>query len=500
MQNLSRILEYHTRIRPHAEALIFEDLRITYAEFYQRVGQVAEWLRDDLDVSPGMIVALLMKNAPAYFELVFALSHVGAVTLPLNYRLSGGEIDYITDHAGAELIIVDDAFAPLTAGLTLSRQVVPNEARYDLRQLTGADRPISAAHDCTPDTLYRLMYTSGTTDRPKGVTHTYGNLYWKNIDHIIALQLTAADRLLVVGPLYHVGGFDLPGSAVFWIGGTIVLLEDFEPQSVLATIEREQITGAWLPPVMTNAILALPNAADYDVSSFKWCVAGGERTPEARIRSFVERFPNARYIDAYGMTETVSGDTFMEAGREIEKIGSTGRPTMHVDVEIRDDHGCTLGPGKEGEICMRGEKVTRGYWRDDERSAASFWPGGWLRSGDVGYLDGDGFLFLTDRKKDMIISGGENIASSEVERVLYEMPEILEAAVIGRPDDKWGETPIAIAVTRPGCTLDLERLQAHCRDHLAGFKVPKDLILMDALPRNPSGKVLKRNLREVFSK
>ncbi len=497
MQNLTRILDYHARTRPNAEAVVFGDLRITYAEMHDRALRAAGWLRH-FGAAPGTVVALLMKNSPAYFDIVFALSHLGAIALPLNYRLSSEEVAYITEHAGAKFIVVDTDLKHLTDGLHINQTELTDSSRRDIRQAAGRNRVTPPAAECTPETLFRLMYTSGTTDRPKGVTHTYGNVYWKNIDHIITLNLTAADRLLVVGPLYHVGGFDLPGSAVFWVGGTIVLMEDFDATSVLETIQREGIIGAWLPPVMTNAILALPDTANYDVSTFKWCIAGGERTPEARIRTFIETFPNARYIDAYGMTETVSGDTFMEAGREIEKIGSTGRPTMHVDVEIRDDDGNRLEAHQEGEICMRGEKVTRGYWKDEERTAAAFWPDGWLRSGDVGYLDEDGFLYLTDRKKDMIISGGENIASSEIERVLYEMPQILEAAVIARPDIRWGETPVAVVVTRPGHSLDLEQLQSHCRRHLGGFKIPRDLILMDTLPRNPSGKVLKRELRRMF--
>jgi len=213
-----------------------------------------------------------------------------------------------------------------------------------------------------------------------------------------------------------------------------------------------------------------------------------------RIRAFSDYFKNARYIDAYGLTETCGGDTFMEAGREIEKIGSTGRAIAHVEIEIRDDAGHSLPPGENGEICLRGPKVTQGYWNDPDKTAASFF-GDWFRTGDVGYLDEDGFLYLTDRKKDLIISGGENIASSEVERVIYDMPEIREVAVIGVPDERWGERPVAIVVLAEGAALDLPGLVNHCRGRLAGFKVPKQLIVRDSLPRNPSGKVLKRVLR-----
>jgi fatty-acyl-CoA synthase len=318
------------------------------------------------------------------------------------------------------------------------------------------------------------------------------------LDQIAALGLGGDERLLVVGPLYHVGGFDLPGVTVLWAGGMLCIAREFEAEAALAAIAAEKLTGAWLAPVMTNALLALPNRADYDTSTLRWVIGGGEKTPETRIRAFAEAFPSARYIDAYGLTESVSGDTLMPPGMEIAKIGSVGRALPHVAVGIRDDDGKPLAPGVEGEICLRGPKITKGYWRDPQKTTASFF-GEWFRTGDVGYLDVDGYLYLTDRKKDMIISGGENIASAEVERVIYEIPAVFEAAVIGLPDDRWGERPVAVVVTRPGAALDFATLEAHCRQHLAGFKVPRQLLLTDELPRNPSGKVLKRILREKFT-
>jgi acyl-CoA synthetase (AMP-forming)/AMP-acid ligase II len=349
-----------------------------------------------------------------------------------------------------------------------------------------------------PDDLFRLMYTSGTTDRPKGVMHTYANFYWKCADHVLSLGLGHENRLLVTGPLYHVGAFDLPGIAVLWVGGMLYVHRDFDPAQVLASIEKEKLTGAWLAPVMLSALLTFPERQHYDVKSLAWVIGGGERTPEARIRAFSGYFTGGRYIDAYGLTESCSGDTLMEAGREIEKIGSVGRALAHVEVEIRDDAGNNLPAGATGEICLRGPKITGGYWKDAKNTAASFY-GDWFRTGDVGYLDADGFLYLTDRKKDMIISGGENIASSEVERVIYQLPGVREVAVIGVPDPKWGERPIAVVVMTRGEKLAYETLATHCRAHLASFKVPKDLVLREQLPRNPSGKVLKRVLRDQLT-
>jgi fatty-acyl-CoA synthase len=327
--------------------------------------------------------------------------------------------------------------------------------------------------------------------------HSYSNFYWKCMEHIVALGLTANERLLVAGPLYHVGAFDLPGLAVLWAGGLLVIQRDFDPDMVLAAIEREGVTGMWLAPAMLNRVLQAAANSNCGVATLRWCIGGGEKTPESRIRAFGTAFPEARYIDAYGLTETCSGDTFMEPGMEIAKIGSTGRPTPHVEVEIKDESGQSLGAMVEGEICLRGPKVFKGYWNDPAKTEASFIDG-WFRTGDVGYLDEDGFLYLTDRKKDLIISGGENIASSEIERVLYELPQVSEAAVVGAPDPEWGERPVAIVVLRGGHTLDFQTMQDHCSRYLARFKVPRELHIRQNLPRNPSGKVLKRELRKEF--
>lgn len=494
MLNLTSQLRFHARVRPDGEALVFEDQRVTWSDLLVRVEDVAAGLKNE-GVGPETIVALVMKNSAAFIELIYAVSHLGAVILPINFRLSGDEIAYITDHAGVDLLIADEEFRPAVqqSGLPtiFLTQTAQSGCASAFEDTNGAPK-ISAR---VGTDLMRLMYTSGTTDRPKGVTHSYDNFYYKNLDMVQALQLSAADRLCMVGPLYHVGACDLPGMAVHMAGGTLVVMRDYDPMGVVELIAREKITGIWLAPVMTSGILELDKTTLPDLHSLQWCIAGGERTPESRIRDFTTTFPKARYIDAYGMTETVSGDTLMEAGLEIDKIGSVGRPVSLIELEIRDDDGNPLAAMETGEICMRGPKVTAGYWKDPERSAAARFDDGFLRSGDVGYLDGDGFLFLTDRKKDMIISGGENIASSEIERVIFRMPQVLDVAVIARPDDKWGEVPVAIVVLRPDMALEFDTLLKFCQIHLARFKCPKDMQIIDTLPRNPSGKVLKRELR-----
>nr|WP_245329008.1 AMP-binding protein [Bradyrhizobium centrolobii] len=490
MINLSSFIAFHARRTPDRSALKYRGEEISYATFDARIRQVAGWLAAQ-GIGAGDVVAVLMKNSSAFLELVFATSHLGAVFLPINFRLSRDEVGYIVGNAGARLLIVDEELASNAAGATIV--VLDEAAQQSVTRLAG-DTPPAPMHVRQPPDLMRLMYTSGTTDRPKGVMLTYDNFYWKSADQTIALGLSADRRLLVVGPLYHVGALDLPGIAVLWHGGFIAIQRNFEPETALAAIAEDKLNAAWFAPVMTTAMLTCSTRDRYDVSSLKWAIGGGEKTPEVRIRAFSDYFRNARYIDAYGLTETVGGDTFMDAGREIEKIGSTGRAIAHVEIEIRDEAGKTLPPNVNGEICLRGPKITHGYWKDPAKTASAFF-GDWFRSGDVGYLDDEGFLYLTDRKKDMIISGGENIASSEVERVIYELPEVREVAVIGLRDARWGERPVAIVVLAEGASLELPALTEHCRARLASFKVPKELVIRDSLPRNPSGKILKRVLR-----
>ena len=495
MVTMSTSILWQARTNPQRLAVVYRSERISYSDLADRVLKLADFMHSQ-GVRNGDIVAVLMLNSAAFLEIALATSHLGAVFLPVNYRLAQEEVAYILNHAGANYLFVDDHLVEKSDS-SVTRFIVDEPTQLDTRLLGGNLNPELATPAAKkPDDLYRLMYTSGTTGHPKGVIHRYENFYWKTIDHTMALGLDRNSKALVVGPMYHIGGLDLPGFSVLLHGGMLCVLREYDPTEVFTAIEREQLNCAWMAPVMLNGLLNLPDWQRFDRSSLRWSVGGGERTPEPRIRSFTDLFPNARYVDGYGLTESFGGDTIMEPGYELKKIGSTGRVVAHVELTIRDDNGALLPANSEGEICLRGPKVTSGYWKDPEKTAASFYDD-WFRTGDVGYLDEDGFLYLTDRLKDMIISGGENIASSEVERVIYQLDSVSEAAVIGVPDPEWGERPEAFVVLHPDHQLTLEQLQEHCREHLAGFKIPKGLHLLEALPRNASGKVLKRQLREA---
>jgi len=475
---------------------------VTYGEMATRAAALAGGLRER-GVGAGDVVGLLSYNCPELLEAVFAANHLGAIAMPINWRLAAPEVRYILEHSDARALVCDEALVELAGEATKGREdallracitaAAPAgwTALADLR--TTAPPPVPAAGD----DVHRLMYTSGTTGRPKGVMITHANLAWKNLAHIVELSFTGADLGLACGPLYHVGALDLTTTSLIAVGGTIVVHRQFDPAAVVDELERSRVTTVWLAPAMINAIMALPDIDERDLSSVRVVVNGGEKMPLPLIERLGRTFPSAWFADAYGLTETVSGDTFLDRDSIVTKRGSVGRPCLHLELDIWDDEGRSLPAGERGEVVLRGPKVFKGYWRDPEATATAF-AGGWFHTGDIGVRDEDGYLFIVDRLKDMILSGGENIAGSEVERVLYEHAAVLEVAVVGRPDERWGEVPVAFVARRPEATATVtaDDLIDHCRGQLAKFKVPKAVVFVDALPRNPSGKVLKRELRE----
>lgn len=498
--NLAGVLAHHADRFPDRACLVWGKETITYGELERRAARIAGGLRS-LGVGRGEIVAVLLYNCPEFIEIMFAISRIGAIFMPINWRLAGEEVAYIATHAGAKLVVSEPELVPLAETV---RSRLPEgqfvsvanagEGWTPLDTLRSAsdEPPIEAVEG---DDIHRLMYTSGTTARPKGVMITYANLYWKTIAQLVEFGLTARDKGLACGPLYHVGALDLTTTNLLYAGGSVEIHRKFETDAVLDALEHHGISNVWLAPSMVNQLLAHPALERRDLSGVKLIIDGGEKMPLPLIERLRRAFPNAWFADAYGLTETVSGDTFLDKGKTVEKLGSAGKACLHLEVAIWDEDDRPVPNGTLGEIVLRGPKVFKGYWKDPEATAVAF-RGEWFHTGDIGYLDPDGFLYIVDRKKDMIISGGENIASPEVERVLYEHPAVLEAAVVGKPDPRWGEVPVAFVVLREGKKADAEELEEFCRARLAKFKVPRAVRYVDALPRNPSGKVLKRVLRE----
>jgi acyl-CoA synthetase (AMP-forming)/AMP-acid ligase II len=502
--NWSYVLEGNVEKFPDKEAVIFEGRRLTYKQLGERVDGLAQGLRQ-LGLRRGEIVAILLLNCSEYLEVTFAVNKLGAVWLPLNYRLAGPEVTYILNHSEAKMLISEKEFETLIQGIRkdipgvqkligVGKEVPAGWVSYD--GLVEDHKRVNVPHALVElDDLHRLMYTSGTTAHPKGVMITYGNLYWKNIGHILMFDIKPEDKTLVVGPLYHVGGMDLTATGTLNVGGSVVILRRFDSLPVLQAIQKERPTNAWFAPTMVNALFQEPTFDRYDVSSIRYIIDGGEKMPMPLITKIKEKFPNAWFADAYGLTETVSGDTFLAKDQMIAKIGSVGKPVFRLRVRIVDDEGRDVPPNTLGEIVLRGPKVFKGYWKNPQATAEVL-KNGWFHTGDIGTLDGEGYLYIVDRKKDVIISGGENIASLEVERVIYELPQVLETAVVGLPHPKWQEIPKAFVVLKEREKLTAEEILAHCSKKLARFKVPKEVEFIDMLPRNPSGKILKRELRQ----
>ena len=478
---------------------MFGDDVVTYQEMVDWVAALAGGLHAR-GIGAGDVVGLLSYNNIEFLATIFAANYLGAIAMPINWRLAAPELRYILEHSEARALVCDDALVELASEATKEGELVrvciatgPRSGWERFSELRDESARVARARVDGED-IHRLMYTSGTTGRPKGVMLTHANLAWKNYAHITEFGFTSADLGLACGPLYHVGALDLTTTSLIAAGATTIIHRGFEARDVVDEIERSRVTTVWLAPAMVNAIMALPSIEQRDLTSVRLVINGGEKMPIPLIERIQKTFSSAWFADAYGLTETVSGDTFLDHDSIVRKLGSVGRPCVYLELDIWDEQGASVPPGERGEVVLRGPKVFKGYWRDPDATTAAF-EGGWFHTGDIGVMDDDGYLFIVDRLKDMIVSGGENIASSEIERVLYEHDSVVEAAVVGRPDDRWGEVPVAYVVLRASVATTPEELIEHCRAQLARFKVPKDVVFIDALPRNPSGKILKRELR-----
>jgi fatty-acyl-CoA synthase len=499
--NWFAVLAHHASRTPNKPLSVFGEETITYEEMATRAASLAGGLHER-GVRARDVVGLVSHNCPEFLETVFAANYLGAIAMPINWRLAAPEVRYILEHSEARALLCSEALADLASEATIGLEATLVRACIARHPPTGwvplADlRASSSVPPRVPaagDDVHRLMYTSGTTGRPKGVMITHANLAWKNLAHVIEFGFTSDDLGLACGPLYHVGALDLTATSLIAAGATLIIQPLFEASDVVDELERSRVTTVWLAPAMINAIMALPDIERRDLSSVRLVINGGEKMPIPLIERLQRTFPAAWFADAYGLTETVSGDTFLDRDSIVTKLGSVGRPCLYLELDIWDEERRSLPSGERGEVVLRGPKVFKGYWRDPEATAAAF-AGGWFHTGDIGVRDDDGYLYIVDRLKDMIVSGGENIAGSEIERVLYEYDGVLEVAVVGRPDDRWGEVPAAFVVLWPDATASADDLIEHCRGQLARFKVPKEILFLDALPRNPSGKVLKRELR-----
>jgi fatty-acyl-CoA synthase len=483
------------RKTPGRTALIHGDTGITYGELYERTTRLAHALRAS-GVRRGDRIAYLGPNHPSYLETLFAAGTLGAVFVPLNTRLAGPEIAYQLADSGAKALVYASGFTGLVAGLPGNSDVrtyVETGTEYEALLAGADDEPID--QPVTADDTCIIMYTSGTTGRPKGAMLTHGNIIWNAVNVLVDQDVITDERALVSAPLFHTAGLNMLTLPVLLKGGTCVLVEAFVPEDTFDLIERHRITFMFGVPTMFDQIGRHPRWADADLSSLRMLSCGGSPVPTPLIARFQER--GLTFLQGYGMTEAAPGTLFLDAEHAVSKAGSAGVPHFFSDVKVVRPDMTPVDVDEPGEVVVRGPHVMPGYWGLPEETAAVF-ADGWFRSGDAARVDEDGYVFIVDRIKDMIISGGENVYPAEIEDQLLAHPDIVECAVIGVADDKWGEVPRAVVVPREGSALDADEVLASLAGRLAKYKIPKSVVIAEELPRTASGKLLKARVRKHY--
>ncbi len=509
--NVGLILTKRASLSPDLEGFvdIETERRFTFAEWNLRSNRTAHALRG-LGVGKGDRVALLLMNSVEYMESFFAIAKIGAVCVPLNWRLTPEELAFIIRDAGAGALIFGDEFRAQVldlmargggengTGVTRWVHVGPDEQRpegclsyLDATAAASEAEPGIAAADS--DLLY-IMYTSGTTGLPKGAVHTHESALWACLTIMTTADTRYGDRYLVSLPLFHVGALT-PATGNVHRGSTSIVMRSFDPVRTWQLIDEENIDVMLKVPAMLNFMLQAHDPERCRHERLRWCMSGAAPVPVNLIEAYEKLGIEIHQV--YGLTETCGPACLISPEDAIRKAGSTGKAFFHTSVRVVDNEGNDCAPGDAGEVLVAGRHLMKEYWNRPEATAEAI-VDGWLRTGDGAVMDEDGFVYIQDRLKDMIISGGENVYPAELEEVIGRHPKILEVGVIGRENETWGESPVAIVV-RSDDSLEGEEILEFCQDKLARFKQPVAVHFIDQLPRNPSGKILKRLLREQFN-
>ncbi|MEZ5572135.1 MAG: o-succinylbenzoate--CoA ligase [Halioglobus sp.] len=510
--NIGLLLTKRAQICPNREAVVeFErNRRFTFAQLNTRANRVANSLLQ-LGIAPGDRVAVLLKNSVEFVETYFAIAKIGAVMVPVNWRLVAAEVAYILQDSGSKALVYDSDFdtavdtlqggahGELAVQHWIRREnhegAVPGWAQ-DYGALTAVaaidEPPIGAWDD---DNLF-IMYTSGTTGRPKGAVHSHEGMLWSQLTSMSTSDMRDGDRWLLALPMFHVGCLS-PTSLLVHRGGTGIIMRDLDIGAMFRCINQESVTIFMAVPALLQFMLQAPEREQNDISSVRWIATGAAPVPVSLLQEYEAL--GIRIFQAYGLTESCGPGTLLLPEDAEAKVGSCGRPQMHTEIRIVDNSGndIPMGSDQAGELLVGGRHLMKEYWNNPQATAETL-RDGWLHTGDVCTWDKEGFVTICDRMKDMIISGGENIYPAELENILAACPDVQEAAVIGVASKKWGETPLAIIVPAPGASPTVESLKAYCKENLAGYKVPQLYELVDSLPRNPSGKLLKPQLRHQF--
>ncbi|WP_082232809.1 acyl-CoA synthetase [Halobacillus massiliensis] len=502
---VDQMLIRSARRSPDKAALVSGEVRITYQELNDRVNQLAGWFQRH-GIQKGDKAAILLYSGVEYVECLFALAKIGAVTVPINFRLKEKEIQYLLNDSDAKMLILDGRFLSNIEYIqhdlhSLQDIALVGESNYNDTHLSTLSYPNSAESyqvnlpELQDEDDCLIGYTSGTTGHPKGAVLTHKNVFMNAMNYNLEFGLTKHDIQLMTTPIFHIGGISTLTMLLF-IGGTSIISNHFDPQNVLQTFEEEKVSYAFMVPSMWNMLLEQKNFQTYDVSSLRILCTAAASTPLELKKRLMTYFPNAGVYDTYGQTETSPGTTTLKPDDPLTQSGSVGLSFTNVEVRVVDENMNDVSPGEVGEIVFRGPTTMKEYYKNTVATEEVF-KEGWLHSGDLALVDKEGYLSVVDRKKDLVISGGENIYPKEIEEVLYTHRDILEAAVIGVPDEKWGETLKAFVVTRDEKTMTEEEVIDFCYERLAGYKKPKYVQFVKELPRNAAGKILKTELRKI---
>ncbi len=509
-QRLADLLHRSAQRVPNKLALVYGQERLSFAALDDKVNRCANALAAK-GVTQGDHIALLSHNNLGFVVTRFALARLGAVMVPINFMLNASEVAYILGNGEVRGIIAEDALTTVAdaaiqeAGITVKVRGSIREkqdatpAGWDcmLSWMDHADNAMPDA-DVDDDDPVQMMYTSGTESRPKGVLLPARSLYAQYASVIIDGEMTSDDIEVHSLPLYHCAQLDCFLTPDLYLGATSIVLPAADPGTILKTIAAEKANKLFCPPTVWIALLRHPDFDKTDLSTLKKGYYGASIMPVEIIKEIAKRIPGLRLFNFYGQTEMSPVATILKPEDQLRKLGSAGRPAINCETRVVDDNDQPVPVGTVGEIVHRSPHATLGYWKNEEKTAESF-RNGWFHSGDLGVMDADGYLSVVDRKKDMIKTGGENVASREIEEVIFGHPGVSEVAVFGVPHPKWIEAVMAVVVPRPGETISADAVIAHCREKLAGYKSPKLVEVVDQLPKNASGKVLKRDLRLRFA-
>ena len=506
-QTLSDLLHRTARRVPSKTGQVCGEVRWTFAEFDAVVDRVAAGMAG-LGVGHGSRVAVLARNSHAFAALRFALARLGAVLVPINFMLQAQEVAYILRHAQAQTLATDSGLALLAQAAsrmdTAVRQFIwlpseeptePVAGMVSFEDLARTEGAAPAAGVQSGD-LAQIVYTSGTESSPKGAMLTHDAVLWQYASCLVDASIAADDVVLHALPLYHCAQLDVFLGPCVYVGATSIVTAKPTPDNLLPLLQKHGITSFFAPPTVWISLLRSPAFDRTDLSRLRKGYYGASIMPVEVLREMARRLPDVGFWNLYGQTEIAPLATMLGPADQLRKPGSCGRAVLNVETRVVDDAMRDVGPGQVGEIVHRSPHLMLGYFHDDERTRAAF-EGGWFHSGDLATIDDEGFITVVDRKKDMIKTGGENVASREVEEAIYRLASVSEVAVIGVPHPHWVEAVVAVVVPKAGQACSEQEVLAHCEQQLAGFKRPKAVVLAASLPKNPSGKLLKRDLRQA---